>query len=142
MFRSSGQTKLHSHAFKSCLGSGHIIPGTRALMTGLTVQYSTFLKNRVLSKQELISIDQCLFKYIHWSYVQSRKQLYIHKCLSVCLFVHQSVCQEAKPLNSLKSISFIILHSSFIILHSSIIILHSSFLHFVTFKLFSMFFLS
>ena len=67
---------------------------------------------------------------------------------NVCSFVRLS----AKPLNSLKSSSFIlhhssffihpssfiILHSSFIILHSSFIILHSSFLHFATFKLFSL----
>ena len=54
---------------------------------------------------------------------------------NVCLFV----CHKAKPFNSLKSSSFIILHSYFIILHSSFIILHSSFLHFATFKLFSLF---
>ena len=57
--------------------------------------------------------------------------------LSVCL----SVCPSAKPLNSLKSSSFIILHSSFIIVHPSFIILHHpspSFLHFATFKLFSL----
>ena len=60
--------------------------------------------------------------------------------------VRQSVCQEAKPLNSLKSSSFIIHHSSFvilpsslIILHSPFIILHSSLLPFATFKLFSLF---
>ena len=47
---------------------------------------------------------------------------------NVCPSVHLS----AYPLNSLKS-------SSFIILHSSYIILYSSFLHFATFKLFSLF---
>ena len=77
---------------------------------------------------------------------QSQKQLYIHKCLSICL--------SSKPLNSLKSSSFIIFHSSFIILHSSfihpsfilhhssspfIILHHSYFLHFLTFKLFNLF---
>ena len=45
----------------------------------------------------------------------------LHSQMSVCLFV----CQSAKPLNSLKSSSFIILHTSF--------------LHFATFKLFSLF---
>ena len=59
----------------------------------------------------------------------------LHSQMSVCLFV----CQSAKPLNSLKSSSFIIHPSSIIILHSSFIILHSSFLHFATFKLFSLF---
>ena len=98
-----------------------------------------------------------------FQYFQSRKRLYNHKCL----FVRLSVRPSAKPLNSLKSSSFIfhhspfiifhssfiiiyssfiniyssfiIIHSSFIILHSSFIILHSSFLHFATFKLFSLF---
>ena len=58
------------------------------------------------------------------AYFQSRKQLYNHKCPSVCL----SVSLSAKPLNSLKSSSFIILHSSFIILHhpSSSFIIHPS----------------
>ena len=77
---------------------------------------------------------------------QSQKQLYIHKCTSVCSSVHLSVCQSQKPLNSLKSSSFIIHPSTFIILHlsfiihpSTFIILHSSFLHFATFKLFSLF---
>ena len=55
---------------------------------------------------------------------QSRKQLYIHKCLFVC--------QSQKPLNSLKSSSFIILHHSssfFIILHhSSSFFIHPSFI--------------
>ena len=51
--------------------------------------------------------------------------------------VCSSVCLLSKPLNSLKSSSFIIHHFSFI-LHSTFIILHSSFLHFATFKLFSL----
>ena len=54
--------------------------------------------------------------------------------------VRSSVCLSSKPLNSLKSSSFIIHLSSFIILHSSFIILHSYFLHFATFKLFSLFY--
>ena len=65
---------------------------------------------------------------------QSQKRLYIHKCCP-------SICLSSKPLNILKSSSFIIHPSTFIILHhpsSSFIILHSSFLHFVTFKLFSL----
>ena len=69
--------------------------------------------------------------------------------------VCSSVSLSAKPLNSLKSLSYITNHSSFFIhptsffihpsfiLHSSIIhpsfILHSSFIHFATFKLFSLF---
>ena len=72
--------------------------------------------------------------YFH-KYFQSQKQVYIHKYLSVCLSVtnvHQFICQSKKPLNSLKSSSFIIHPSTFIILHSS-------FLHFATFKLFSLF---
>ena len=54
-----------------------------------------------------------------------------------------SVRPSQKPLNSLKSSSFILHHSSFIILHSSFIILHHSssfYLHFAIFKLFSLFF--
>ena len=58
---------------------------------------------------------------------QSRKQLYIQQCPFVRSFVRQSVCQEAKPLNSLKSSSFILHHSSIIILHSSFFINPSSF---------------
>ena len=61
-------------------------------------------------------------------FFQSRKRLYNHKCLFVC----PSVRSSAKPFNSLNS-------SSFIIHTSSLIILHSSFLHFATFKLFSLF---
>ena len=67
--------------------------------------------------------------------------------MSVHPFIRPFICHKAKPFNSLKSSSFIILHSYFIILHSyfiilhsSFIILHSSFLHFATFKLFSLFF--
>ena len=52
---------------------------------------------------------------------------------NVCPSVRSSVCHKAKPFNSLKSSSFI--HPSLFF-----IILHSSFLHFVTFKLFSLFF--
>ena len=55
---------------------------------------------------------------------QSRKRLYIHKCPSVRSFVCPSV---TKPLNSLKSSSFILHHSSFIIHHSSFFI-HPSFI--------------
>ena len=51
-----------------------------------------------------------------------------HKCLSVCSSVRLCVSIKAKPLNSLKSSSYIIHLSSFIILHSS-------FLHFPTFQL-------
>ena len=53
---------------------------------------------------------------------QLQKRLYIHKCL----FIRSSVCQEAKPLNSLKSSSFILHHSSIIIHPSSFFIHHSS----------------
>ena len=53
---------------------------------------------------------------------QSRKRLYNHQCL----FVRPFVCLSSKPLNSLKSSSFIIHLSSFIILHSSFI--HPSFI--------------
>ena len=71
-----------------------------------------------------------------WQHFQSRKRLYNHQCPSVRL--------SAKPLNSFKSLSFIIHNSSFfihplsffIILHSSFIILHS---FLPTFKLFSLF---
>ena len=73
---------------------------------------------------------------------QSRKRLYNHKCPSVRLSVHLSVRHKSKPLNSLKSSFFIIHSSSFLILHSSFNILHSSFLHFATFKLFSLFFIT
>ena len=55
--------------------------------------------------------------YIYYYIFQSRKRLYNHKCLFVCL--------SAKTLNSLKSSSFIIHPSTFIILHSSFIILPS-----------------
>ena len=63
--------------------------------------------------------------------------------LQLQMSVRPSVCQSAKPLNSLKSSSFIIYPSSFFI-HpsSSFIILHhpsSFYLHFATFKLFSFF---
>ena len=66
---------------------------------------------------------------------------HIFRCESNSTFTNvcPSVSQSAKPHNSLKSSSFIIQPSSFIILHSSLIILHSSFLHFATFKLFSLF---
>merc|ERR1711862_953989 len=57
---------------------------------------------------------------------------YIHKCPFVRSSVRQSVSQSQKPLNSLKS-------SSSIIHPSTLIIFHSSFLHFATFKLFSLF---
>ena len=59
----------------------------------------------------------------------------LQSLMSVCL----SVCPLSKPLNSLKSSSFILQPSSFINLHSFFIIPHSSFLHFATFKLFSLF---
>ena len=55
---------------------------------------------------------------------QSRKRLYNHKCPSVSV--------SPKPINSLKSSSFITHPSSFSFLHSS-------FLHLATFKLFSLF---
>ena len=59
--------------------------------------------------------------------VTLQSQMSIH--LFVCSSVRPSVCSSSKPLNSLKSSSFINLHSSFIILHSSFIIFnHPSFI--------------
>ena len=65
------------------------------------------------------------------------KRLYILKCLSVSLSVHLSVIETPQQLE------IIILHLSFFILPYSSFILPSfilhSFLHFVTFRLFSLF---
>ena len=55
----------------------------------------------------------------------------LHSQMSVRPFIRLSVCLSSKPLNSLKS-SFFIIHPS------TLIIFHSSFLHFATFKLFSL----
>jgi len=75
-----------------------------------------------------------LFPAIHQSF-QSRKRLYNHKCLFVRLSVRPSVCKTPQQLE------IIILHPSSFFIHPSsyFIILHSSFLHFATFKLFSLF---
>ena len=60
---------------------------------------------------------------------QPWRRLYIHKCPFVCL----TICKTPQQLE------IIIIHQlSVISLHSSFIILHSSFLHFATFKLFSL----
>ena len=76
-------------------------------------------------------------------YLFSVAKATLHSQMSVRSSVHPSIhsfiCLSAKPLNSLKSSSFIIYPSSFFIHHSSFIIPHSSFLHFATFKLFSLF---
>ena len=72
----------------------------------------------------LLQSDMC------WSHLFSRES--DSTIANVCPSVHPFVCHKSKPFNSLKSSSFIILHSYFIILHSS-------FLHFATFKLFSLF---
>ena len=58
--------------------------------------------------------------------------LFSHESDSTFTNVRSFVCQSQKPLSSLKSSSFIIHPSTFIILHSF-------FLHFATFKLFSLF---
>ena len=76
--------------------------------------------------------------------LQSRKQLYIHKCPSVSQLVSQSVTKTPQPLrinhSTLPPSSFIILYhasSSFINLpHPSTFF---NILHFATFKLFSLF---
>ena len=54
---------------------------------------------------------------------QSRKRLYNHRCLFFCSFV----CLSAKPLNSLKSSSFII-HPSSSFVHPSSFFIHPSFI--------------
>ena len=73
-------------------------------------------------------------KRVFRAHFQSQKWLYNQMSIHpfVCSSVCPSVCSSSKPLNSLKSSSFVINPSSFIILHSS-------FLHFATFKLFSLF---
>ena len=53
-----------------------------------------------------------LQKHLLKTYFQSQKRLYIHKCPSICSFLCLSVI---KPLNTLKSSSFILHHSSFIL---------------------------
>ena len=75
--------------------------------------------------------------------VQSRKRLYNHQCQCVSKTPQQL---ESSILHHWSFIlhhpSFILHSSSFIHQHSSFSFLHSSFLHFVTFKLFSLFNLS
>ena len=77
-----------------------------------------YLKNTVLFDWLIFN---CFLNDIWLIVIQLQKRLYNQKCPSVCLFISLS----AKPLNSLKPSSFIILLSSFIIVHSSFIILPS-----------------
>ena len=92
----------------------------------------------------MLSMNECQAINNFQNYLDSietyyKRQFSVAKAtLHSQMSVRSSVCQSQKPLNSLKSSSFIIHPSSFIIHPSTLIILHSSFLHFATFKLFSL----
>ena len=81
---------------------------------------ANYLNTKTGDLYSLFPIANCA----NWFFSRERD----FKITNVCSYV----CPSTKPLNSLKSSSFIFLHSSFIIT------LHSSFLHFATFKLFSL----
>ena len=98
--------------------------------TFVIVESLSRLKNRaeVLGRMFIIHLLFCTKTVIF----QSRKRLYIHKCPSVRLSVRQSVSHR-NPSTAWNH------HPSSFILHpSTFIILHLSFLHFATFKLFSL----